>query len=295
MKQVFSPPAINYQILKPYDFLLDIEYESQKAQRRVWVQAMYFEDGHVMKRLRTLFRDAAHRSLDVRLLADYFSLHFSNGSYLKKGSTGYLRIEQMLTSLRKDGVNVTLINQPKGWQRFFAYAGRNHMKLVVIDDIAYIGGLNFGDRDFELLDFMVKCTDPTIIASLVNLFNQTEMDELQNESIMINSYSTIITDKGDPYTSPIMDRGVSAIRDAKSKICFTSQFVPDGPMLRELTNAMKRKVSVELIVPAKNDYNGMFLMVYQLGRWHQWLQNRHLPVVFHRLLFMPNYYLLTTP
>lgn len=284
MKLDFSPPAANYQVLEPYDFLTDIEYEAKKAHHRVWIQAMFVEEGQVMKRVRMLYRNAVHRSIDARLHADYFSLHFSQGSYVTKGSSGYLRNQKLFERLRQDGVTVFLTNQPVGWQRLFPYAGRNHMKLIIIDDIAYIGGLNFGDRDFEMLDFMVKCSDQSLVTCLSSLYVQTEKNNLRDESVVIDHHSLLITDKGAIKKSPILKSGVSAIQKAQSKVRFTSQFMPDGQILHELSSAMKRNVSVELIVPELNDYNLMFRTVYHVGRWLQWLQNHQLQILFSPII-----------
>ena len=36
------------------------------------------------------------------------------------------------------------------------YPARNHKKLIVADDVAYIGGINFSDHNFAWRDFMLR-------------------------------------------------------------------------------------------------------------------------------------------
>ena len=66
----------------------------------------------------------------------------------------------MYEELAAAGVAVRFTH-PNGPANLFALA-RNHKKLYLIDDTAYLGGINVSDHNFAWHDFMVRVDDPVV-------------------------------------------------------------------------------------------------------------------------------------
>ena len=78
--------------------------------------------------------------------------------------------------------------QPWGPVLLFGLS-RNHKKLYVVDDHAYVGGINLSDHNFAWRDFMVRVEDPAIVEALVEDFACTERGERRsvNEAVITNA------------------------------------------------------------------------------------------------------------
>ncbi|MFC0590221.1 phosphatidylserine/phosphatidylglycerophosphate/cardiolipin synthase family protein [Novosphingobium aquiterrae] len=128
------------------------------AQRRVLVQAMTFE------------ADAAGRSvadavlaataIDRRVLVDDYTRNVINDTMLplpfrpaavKQEAADTLA---MFGDMARRGVGVRITNPVLGQP--LRYPLRNHKKLLVLDDVAYIGGINFSDHNFAWHDLMLR-------------------------------------------------------------------------------------------------------------------------------------------
>ena len=67
----------------------------------------------------------------------------------------------MIRGLREGGVGVRFVS-PLGFL-FRRLAVRDHKKIVLVDDdVAYIGGINFSDHNFEWHDMMLRFEDRDI-------------------------------------------------------------------------------------------------------------------------------------
>lgn len=128
------------------------------ARRRVLVQAMTFE------------ADAAGRSVadavlaasatDRRVLVDDYTRNVINDTMLplpfrpanvKQEAADTLA---MFGDMARRGVGVRITNPVLGHP--LRYPLRNHKKLLVLDHVAYIGGINFSDHNFAWHDLMLR-------------------------------------------------------------------------------------------------------------------------------------------
>lgn len=130
----------------------------ESAQKRVLIQAMTFEaDAAGNAVSNAILNSSAH---DRRVLVDDFSRHVINDHFVRAPFSPHtVRTEaaftrQMFSMLDASDVAVRVTN-PVG-RNPFRYAVRNHKKLIVADDIAYIGGINFSDHNFEWHDLMLR-------------------------------------------------------------------------------------------------------------------------------------------
>ena len=124
-----------------------------------------------------LMAGAAGRGVDVRLLVDCFALRYVSDRPAKLPEVRQEAAETsaMFARLRGAGVAVTF-TQPWGPVLLFGLS-RNHKKLYVVDDHAYIGGVNISDHNFAWRDFMVRVTDGAVVEDLAEDFARTERGE----------------------------------------------------------------------------------------------------------------------
>lgn len=143
------------------------------ARRRVLVQAMTFEgDGAGIGLAEALLAAAAP---ERRLLIDAYSFHVVNDTMLPtlpwRGRV--VRDEARATRTLLDrlaGAGVAVaVSEPVG-RNPLRFPLRNHKKLLVIDDVAWLGGINFSDHNFAWHDLMVRIDDPAAAEFLVGTF-----------------------------------------------------------------------------------------------------------------------------
>ena len=162
------------RLLTNREFVEDLHRALASAERRVLIQVMTFDGDASGLAVADLLAAAAGRGVDVRLLVDCFALRYVSD---RKDTDPSVRDEvaatgAMFDRLRAAGVAVTF-TQPFGPVKFFGLS-RNHKKLYVVDDRAYLGGINISDHNFAWRDFMVRTAEAAIVAALTEDFARTE-------------------------------------------------------------------------------------------------------------------------
>jgi cardiolipin synthase len=130
------------------------------ARRRVLLQAMTFEGDRVGQAVAGALIAAG--AADRRVLVDDYTRHVINDRILLTTRDPAIRSEaaathRMFVSMMDQGVDVRITQPIEG--RPLRYPLRNHKKLVVIDDVAWIGGVNFSEHNFTWPDMMVRLAD----------------------------------------------------------------------------------------------------------------------------------------
>lgn len=132
-----------------------------RAQRRLMVQAMTFEGDAAGQAVAQAI--AASPAADRRVLVDgYTRLVVSDRWVAWPWLEASLRREvaatrAMFDGLAAVGVGVKVTNPVN--PLLTNYPARNHKKLIIADDVAYIGGINFSDHNFAWRDFMLRLED----------------------------------------------------------------------------------------------------------------------------------------
>ena len=143
------------------------------AKRRALIQAMTFEgDGAGLAVAAAL---QASPAADRRVLVDDYTRHVLNDTVLAFGRHPALQAESdatwsMFNTLLASGVGVRVTN-PIGGNPLL-YPLRNHKKLLVIDDVTWLGGINFSDHNFAWHDLMLRIDDPAIADWLATEFDK---------------------------------------------------------------------------------------------------------------------------
>lgn len=268
----------NFAVLSPYKFLEEVEHSAAHAKQRVWMQAMYVDEGLIFSRIQSMLRESVQRHIDTRLHADWFCLKFISGKRVTETSQAFLKKKALFEQLQQAGVSFTLTNLPNLVERVFPYKGRNHMKITIIDEVAYLGGVNFADSDFEFADFMVRFTDSKIVEAIAKLYTSIETRTVQNESVVINHQTKLLIDRGSIGHSVILNHAVKLARSSKESIDYTCQFFPDGPLLSSLHRCFQKKQSIRTICPPHNAFSQMFIIVFAFNRWSIKLRRKNIPI-----------------
>lgn len=264
--------AGNFEVLTPLRFLYDLKLELENARKRVFVQAMHLNSGYFVDAVISWFGQAGQKGLDVRLNIDssskngkgdhaYYQDKFlpTKGASLR--SFQHKRDEQLLKNLQKSAVKVTFTNPPDAIEEhvFPTFFGRDHRKMVIIDDIAYIGGLNLADDNFKSADFVVKITSPQIVTKLAKIFEWVNDARPRKDfGTYVNGQTNIFIDSGKRGESLILDTAVNLANNACQSIRAVTILAPDGKLLTSLCDAQKRGVYVEDITSNPKGAKNLF-------------------------------------
>lgn len=235
----------NFSVMKPADFLADFLSEITRAKRRVWAKVMLIEQGHEPDLIAHALEQSARRGIDTQLVVDNFSLMSSNKRLLNM---------KMFIQFIEAGVNITFTNPPRienSIPMIGNLIGRNHQKMFIIDDVAWLGGLNLAAGDFGALDFEVKVTKPEIVDKLAGEFERKTMSRPSKDyQINCDDQTSIIIDVGNPSQSLIFDTAIDLVNGAERSIHNISILLPSGKFLAALNNARKRGVEVNIVATA---------------------------------------------
>ncbi len=236
------------------DFWARAAQDIARARRRLYVQAMTFEGDAAGRPVAAAI--VASRAAERRVLIDCYSLHVVNDRFihapaalLDRGLRGEARATRVLFGeMARAGAKVRLTN-PVG-PLFLRYPARNHKKLIVADDVAYVGGINFSDHNFIWPDFMIRLEGAAAADLLAGDFEATfagaprpwraDLGEVQLLSLDGRSNARGF--------APVMD----LIDAARREITVLSPYLT-FPFTDELARAAGRGTPVRLITPLANN------------------------------------------
>lgn len=239
-----------------YDrMLVDVD----AAQHRVYVQFFKYEPDAVGQQLGAALARRAKEGVDVRFLYDDFVC---------------LRWRWYYRHLQSQGVSVAgyaPIHKPL--PRFRDYY-RNHRKIVSIDDIAYMGGMNIAERYLHGLewgcwrDTMIRIEGPSALPlrncflhdwdtctrslrpddSATPAFGQSHGHTAAGASIQV------ITSDPNIHDRSIMLHTVRMLDEAERYVWFESPyFIPTREVVESMCRAARRGVDVRLLQPPRGD------------------------------------------
>lgn len=225
-----------------------------RARSRLLVQAMTFEGDAAGHRVAEAIRSSG--AADRRVLVDDYtrvvvSDHFvlSPHYLLSRAFRDEVRAtREMFRGLIEDGVGVRTTNPIAG--RVARYGIRNHKKLIVADDVAYIGGLNFSDHNFTWHDLMLRIEGPDAAAFLAEDFDATWKSRATFRQADFGGATFLALDGRTNRRGfgPLM----AAIEGASERIEIVSPYL-SFPFIEALAAATRRGVQVELLTPLPNN------------------------------------------
>lgn len=232
--------AASYALVMNAEFIDQLHQRIERATRRIYIQVMTYDGDDAGLGVSERLIDAAARGVDVRLIVDSFAFRYISDTRSTDPSVAeeVAATHAMFDRMEASGINVVYTN-PFG--RILQFGGmRNHKKLFVLDDVAYIGGINISDHNFEWLDFNVEVSTPSIVKILADDFEATSRGEYHSLS------GPIITNA---HLGP---KFYDMVDSAKESIVLASPYALDLSLANRLIDApAPHKV---VIAPEHNNY-----------------------------------------
>ncbi len=231
------------------------------AQRRVLVQAMTFEGDAAG--LQVAEAIGASQAADRRVLVDDYTRQVINDTFLALTRDPAIHAEARATAamfdrLLRQGAGVRVTN-PIG-RNPLRYALRNHKKLLVIDDVAWLGGINFSDHNFAWHDMMVRVEHPAIADWLAGEFDR-DWHGLGGSAVAEIAGATLLSmdgaDNPDGF-APL----IAAFAGARQSLEVVSAY-PTFPFVEAMGQAARAGAEVTLYTPRPN--NKPIIRDYLLG------------------------------
>jgi len=249
-----------------------------RAREYAYVQTYSFEGDRVGTALSEAL--LAARVAESRLLVDSFTRVNQSDRWIAAPGSLFdreLRDEvrstrRLVRTLRAAGVGVR-------FGRPFGFLGRrllrrDHKKLFVFDDrVAYLGGVNFSEHNFEWHDLMVRIEHREVTRFLRRDFLSSWEGRSQMESRSFSGLGLGIHLLPGRGNREAFDGLLAQIDRAEHSIHVISPYV-GPPFTRHLAAAADRGVEVHVVTPLHN--NRAYLQKYLLAeaarsRFHVWL------------------------
>ncbi|MBN1423608.1 phosphatidylserine/phosphatidylglycerophosphate/cardiolipin synthase family protein [Candidatus Fermentibacteria bacterium] len=236
-------------------FMSRLETDLLQSRRYAAVQTMSFEGDSAGRRLAVAL--AACPAPQRQLLIDSYSRFVVSDKFRffpKHWSDRALRQEidrtrAMLADLDARGVSMRLTNPMD--PLLLRFMARNHKKMVVIDDrVAYLGGINFCDHNFEWRDMMIRIESGEVASFLRDDFLATWRGENRRGQREFGGVWLASLDGrcNDRSLAPI----VRAIENARESIIVQSGYLT-FPFIRTLKAARARGIRLVLLTPEMNN------------------------------------------
>lgn len=230
------------------DFWARASQDIAAARRRVLIQAMTFEGDAAGRPVAEAI--AASPASDRRVLVDDYTRHVINDTFLRSSRDSVLKAEAaatwaMFDALQTSGAQVRVTNPIDGnWLR---YPLRNHKKLLVMDDVAWIGGINFSDHNFAWHDMMLRLEGANVADWLAGAFDLDWAGNPRSDRRAFGERFELLSLSGrdNPrHFAPLLTRLI----EARNTIEVISAY-PTFPFVDALIAAARRGVAVTLYTP----------------------------------------------
>ena len=130
---------------------------------------------------------------------------------------------------------------------------RDHKKIIVIDDrVAYIGGINFSEHNFEWHDFMVRIEDAGVARFLKNDFLTSWARRSERSSQRFSGLGLDLHALPGRGNREAFAGLVSRIEGAERSVQVVSPYL-GPPFTRYLAAAVERGVRVHVVSPLQNN------------------------------------------
>ncbi|MFY0626890.1 MAG: phosphatidylserine/phosphatidylglycerophosphate/cardiolipin synthase family protein [Reichenbachiella sp.] len=236
-------------------FKIRFEEVASQAKKSIYVQAMSFEgDSSGEWLIDCLIKSNAP---DIKLCLDSYSKFVINDHFVlslkyfrdREFREEIINTKRLIKKAKEHGIGVKYTN-PLGFL-FLKYPLRNHKKMVVVDDeIAYLGGINFCDHNFEWHDMMIELQDSSLGSALSNDVQETFSGF--NQSVKCNSGNSSIYFLDGLRSKSLYDDIFRNIKNAKKSIRLFSPYVSD-PLLKFVRENVDSSVELDIISPAINN------------------------------------------
>lgn len=236
------------------EFWAALERDLANATDRVLVQTLSFEADPAGLALASAL--VASPAAEKVLVVDAFSRYVVSDKFVLD-PTRLLDVElgrevsrtvRLLEHLEAHGVTV-VTGRPYGPGQD-NLAARDHKKIVVVDDAAYVGGINFSEHNFLWHDLMVRIADPLAADALA-----ADVLRARDGASAVARASCegveLVMAAGDGRTD-VLDRIAAVIEGAEESIYLECPYVTE-PYFELLGEARRRGVAVTIVTSERNN------------------------------------------
>ena len=245
------------------EFLKAIEPAILEAQDRILIQVMTFEmDGVGRHFLDLLSRSCAR---DKVLCVDAFStakisddLVFGKRYLTDAAFRVEARATRRLLRQRNIGDVRIVVTNPLG-PLWWKYPFRNHKKMMIVDCLAFVGGINLSEHNFAWRDLMLRTDCEQLVSALAEDFQRTVAGT--------NSSLVERTPIGELYlldgcnSRAEYERIFDRMAAAQTSVDIISPY-PSNPLLRLLAH-LPASVRVRIVNPACNNKGVMQQAIFR--------------------------------
>lgn len=255
----------------PLEFYDDLMSHLKQAKEKIWLQSMIFDPGEYTDAAAEVMRKKPGEGLDVRVTVDWISEQYyqSRFDYLPNPNIKWQlekrafrkKRKALLDWLHEGGVKITFTNIPNYLMSLLPQVGRNHTKIYLVDDTAWMGGINFMPSSFRTYDGMVKTTNKTFVAALRQHYCEVNEQRPQTSyAVQLAEKYRLLVDNGQRSSSLIYDEAIENTLAAKKEIIFISQIVPSGRFLDALIKQAEKRIPVTFVTSSHADemYSAFF-------------------------------------
>lgn len=264
--QIPEGKEIQENVLFPWEFQGVLMDSIEAAQSHVYLKAMLFDEQASMESV----IGALEKSLEKNKENEEFRITIDIDDHTRFTEEGKTLFERLDTIQKKSAgkLKIQISNPTPGYLKGpFVRVGRDHRKVVKVDDTYFIGGMNFDSESFQSIDGMIKITDSEIVSALDDIFisNMYENNK-ENSTIVVNSDTTIYLDMGKIGDSKIIDEAVSMVDNAHKSVRLVTQFLPDERFAKALMAAQQRGVEVVVITNHTERMPGIYKLVDKFNK-----------------------------
>ncbi|MZI95173.1 cardiolipin synthase [Vibrio sp. CAIM 722] len=245
----------------PNDILYSIIHDIESSTSTIHMVFYIWHPGGLTDAVASALIRAAKRGVEVKLLLD------------SAGSARFFR-SHWVDMMRDAGIRLIEQMQVSPWRIFLNRLDlRQHRKIIVIDDkIAYTGSMNMVDPAYfkqdsgvgQWIDVIVRMTGPAVnVLAAIHAWDW----EFETGERRLPKTPECLIGPSDPHhpiqvvpSGPGMPENLIsqvltlAMHQAKTSVCITTPyFVPSADLLATLKMTAQRGVSVDIILPEKND------------------------------------------
>ncbi|WP_428897920.1 Phosphatidylserine/phosphatidylglycerophosphate/cardiolipin synthase [Parelusimicrobium proximum] len=238
------------------------------AKKNIRVRIYIFSADPYALSIADLLKKKSNEKVRVEVLTDELNT-ILNWSKTPEGLRSADYVMPDIKKYLKEESKVHVRTHPNTWATF------DHTKLVLVDDeIAYTGGMNFGEDYRYLWHDMMLALEGPVVNKLKNVFKKSWLFAGVGGDFSSGAYhafSKVRKYKGSTegmadirllYTKPafteIFDAQMQAIKMAKDRIYIQNAYFSDNRVVNELIKARERGVDVRVILPAENDIGIMY-------------------------------------
>ena len=283
-----------FQLIGIPEFVKQFREQAIHAKSRAWLQTMYLFPSHFSDLLINGLTESKKNNVDARLYTDGLQepLRLRNKIFAAlRGDKSDRTVQHQATEfLNQDIQNAgvkTIESRPFTSINYvlFSYL-RNHFKLAIVDDVAWVGGLNAGkDSDYNRIDFMMRFNSQKFVDALAGVVEQQNRME-KDEHIQVDGLD-ILVDRGKPGESIIYQTVIDklkAIQDPKAaEITILSPWVPDGEMLTLLHQLHEQGAKIQVLTSFhkfKFEFEGIYAMVKNFNNLMMRLRKLEIPLLY---------------